>query len=102
MIRTLLCFTLLLSFCAHAESLRIFIRAGEKTHGPDQHDHPRFLADWKTLLTGRGAITDGALNFPSAAQLQNTDVLVMYAAETGTISPADRANLEKFLQRGGG
>ncbi|MEO6036495.1 MAG: PVC-type heme-binding CxxCH protein, partial [Verrucomicrobiota bacterium] len=87
----------------HAQSpLRIFIRAGEKTHGPDQHDHPRFLAEGKSLLNERGAKADGGMAFPSATQLENTDVLVMYAAEAGTISPEERVNLEKFLKRGGG
>lgn len=82
--------------------LRIFIRAGEKTHGPGQHDHPRFLAEWKELLNQRGARADGAMNFPSAAQLEATDVLVMYAAEAGTISTEHRASLDTFLKQGGG
>src|SRR5688572_1378094 len=66
--------------------LRVFIRAGVKTHGPSQHDHPRFLAEWQKLLQGRGAQADGAMDFPTGAQLENTDVLVFYAAEGGTIS----------------
>ena len=37
-----------------AEPLRVFIRAGVKTHGPGQHDHPQFLKDWVPLLTQRG------------------------------------------------
>ena len=60
--------------------LRVFIRGGVKTHGPGQHDHPRFLAEWKTLLNERGAKADGAMEFPTAEQLENTDVLVIYAA----------------------
>ena len=28
---------------ADAAPLRVFLRAGPKTHGPGQHDHPRFL-----------------------------------------------------------
>ena len=101
---------LLLAWCAcilplTAKSdppLRIFIRAGEKTHGPGQHDHPRFLREWTDLLNQRGAKADGAMGFPTDAQLEATDVLVMYAAEGGTISGEQRANLQKFLQRGGG
>ncbi|MBV8880032.1 MAG: hypothetical protein JO332_08720, partial [Planctomycetaceae bacterium] len=56
--------------------LRVFIRAGVKTHGPGEHDHPRFLKDWTELLRSRGATVDGALQFPSAEQLEKTDVLV--------------------------
>src|SRR5436309_638145 len=38
----------------HEAPLRVFIRAGAKTHGPGQHDHPRFLKEWTALLNGRG------------------------------------------------
>ena len=82
--------------------LRVFIRAGPKTHGPGQHDGPRFLKEWKDLLTQRGARVDGATNFPSATQLGEADVLVMYAADGADIVGEQRANLEQFLKRGGG
>ncbi|MBI4657606.1 MAG: ThuA domain-containing protein [Verrucomicrobia bacterium] len=82
--------------------LRVFIRAGVKTHGPGQHDHPRFLKDWTQLLAERGAKVDGAMDFPSEKQLEAADVLVMYAAEGGTIKSDQRVHLEKFLKRGGG
>jgi putative membrane-bound dehydrogenase-like protein len=82
--------------------LRIFIRAGAKTHGPGEHDHPAFLREWSELLRSRGAIVDGAMEFPTAAQLEKCDVLVLFAAEAGTIAPEDRANLESFTKRGGG
>lgn len=85
-----------------SKPLRIFIRAGTKTHGPGQHDHPRFLKDWTELLNQRGAQTKGKIGFPTAAELDETDVLVIYSEEGGTIKPDDRANLEKFLKRGGG
>src|SRR5258708_4697375 len=87
---------------AQDKPLRVFIRSGPKTHGPGQHDHPRFLKDWKQLLTDRGMKVDGKLGFPNADELENTDVLVCYAAENGTIRSEDRANLDKFLKRGGG
>ncbi len=35
---------------AQAEPLRVFIRGGEKNRGQEIHAHPRFLAEWKTLL----------------------------------------------------
>jgi putative membrane-bound dehydrogenase-like protein len=85
-----------------AQPLRIFIRAGEKTHGPGQHDGPRFLKEWKVLLAERSAQVDGVIGFPSAEQLANTDVLVMYAQNAGDITPAQREYFDKFLQRGGG
>ncbi|MGN6386068.1 MAG: ThuA domain-containing protein [Verrucomicrobiota bacterium] len=95
----LLCLTTL---AEDAKPLRIFIRSGPKTHGPGQHDSPRFLKDWTRLLNERGAKATGKEGFPTAEELENTDVLVMYLAEGGTISPADRVNLDKYLKRGGG
>src|SRR5216683_7569046 len=61
------------SFSQQNRALRVFIRAGVKTHGPNQHDHPRFLAEWKELLNQRGAKADGSMDFPTAEQLENTD-----------------------------
>ena len=99
-----LCFALLglTSWGQNAAPLRVFIRAGVKTHGPNQHDHPRFLKDWTTLLNQRGAQAQGAMDFPTAEQLAVTDVLVLFAQDGGNISPAQRAYLEPYLKRGGG
>ncbi len=95
-------FTLDASLSA-AEPLRIFIRSGPKSHGPGQHDHPRFLADWVPLLNARGARATGGDTFPTATQLAATDVLIIHAQEGGNIPDAtDRANLDTFLRRGGG
>src|ERR1051325_7156428 len=58
--------------------LRVFIRASPKTHGPGEHDYPRFLAEWTKLLNERGAVADGALTFPTEEQLAKTDVLLVY------------------------
>lgn len=85
-----------------AEPLRVFIRAGVKTHGPGQHDHPQFLKDWVPLLKERGFTAGGGMNFPTAALLEVTDVLVIFAADGMKITGDDRTNFEKFLKRGGG
>jgi putative membrane-bound dehydrogenase-like protein len=82
--------------------LRILIRAGPKTHGPGEHDHPRFLAEWQDLLRSRGAEVAGSMQFPTAEQLAKADVLVLYAAEGGTIASDERERLKAFLRRGGG
>lgn len=88
---------------AAEQPLRVFIRSGPKTHGPGQHDHPRFLAEWTKLLNERGARATGADTFPTAAQLAETDVLVLNAPEAGNFAAAEeRAALETFLKRGGG
>lgn len=91
------------SFAASAaEPLRVFIRAGVKTHGPNQHDHPRFLKEWSALLGSRGMKVASDESFPEATDLANTDVLIIYAADGMKIAGQQRADLESFLKRGGG
>jgi type 1 glutamine amidotransferase len=82
--------------------LRVYIHAGLKTHAEGQHDYPQFLADWSKLLTNRGAIVDGGLHFPSARELANVDVMIIYKGDAGYLSMEDRATLDNFLRRGGG
>lgn len=82
--------------------LRVFIYAGLKTHAEGQHDYPQFLADWSKLLTNRGALVDGGLHFPSARELADTDVMIIYKGDAGYLSIEDRATLDNFLRRGGG
>jgi uncharacterized protein len=83
--------------------LRVFIRSGPKSHGPGAHDHPRFLKDWVPLLNARGARATGIEGFPTKAQLDDTDVLILHSQEAGNIQdPTDRKNLAEFLARGGG
>ncbi len=82
--------------------LRVFLRAGAKTHGPGQHDHPRFLGEYTKLLGERGLKVEGGMDFPGASQLENTDVLVVFAADGMKIVGEQRLQFEKFLRRGGG
>jgi type 1 glutamine amidotransferase len=82
--------------------LRVYIRGGLKSHGPGQHDYPQYLADWSKVLTERGAIVDGSLHFPNAAEIAATDVMVMYKGDAGGMSPEEKATLEAYLKRGGG
>jgi len=87
---------------AQEPPLRVFIRAGVKTHGPGEHDHPRVLEEWVPLLEARGARAAGALHFPTSEELERSDVLVIYAAEGASIHGDERRRLEGFLGRGGG
>jgi type 1 glutamine amidotransferase len=82
--------------------LRIYLRAGLKTHGPGQHDYPQFLADWSKVLQERGAVVDGSLHFPTAPELANVDVMFTYKGDSGYLTAEEKATLEAFLRRGGG
>ena len=84
------------------QPLRIFIRSGPKSHAPGAHDYPRFLKEWVPLLNERGAKATGADTFPTKAQLDETDVLILHKQEAGNIEEAERKNLNEFLARGGG
>jgi uncharacterized protein len=102
---TLAAALLLAPLAAQPAPLRVFLRGGPKTHGPagnGLHDAEVWVREWTPLLRARGATVDGATSFPSGDELARTDVLVMFAADAGTILGADRANLESFLARGGG
>ena len=89
-------------FSAAQEPLRVFIRSGPKSHGPGAHDYPRYLKEWVPLLNERGAKATGADTFPTKAQLDETDVLILHKQEAGNVEEADRKNLNEYLARGGG
>ncbi|HEY3940157.1 MAG TPA: hypothetical protein VGL97_22205, partial [Bryobacteraceae bacterium] len=61
--------------------MHIYLWAGLKSHLLGQHDYPQFLADWSKLLTQHGAVVDGALHPPTAADLEHTDVVVIYKGD---------------------
>ena len=82
--------------------VRVFIWAGLKTHSVGEHDYPQFLADWSKLLTEKGAVVNGALRGPSAADLEQTDVVVIYKGDAGFMNDAQKAALEAYVNRGGG
>jgi type 1 glutamine amidotransferase len=84
------------------KGMHVYIRAGLKSHGPGAHDYPQFLADWSKLLTLHGAVVDGSFHFPTAAELEHTDVIVMYKGDAGYMTDVEKANLDAFVKRGGG
>ena len=63
---------------------------------------PRFLAEWQKLLTDRGIQTSGGLDWPTAEQMNATDVIVAYAQEGGDATAEQEKLLEGFVKRGGG
>ena len=81
--------------------IHVYIRAGLKSHGEGAHDYPQFIADWSKLLTDKGALVDGSFHFPSAQELANTDVMVMYKGDAGYMTASERQVMEDFLKRGG-
>jgi type 1 glutamine amidotransferase len=83
-------------------AMRVYIWVGPKTHGAGQHDYPLFLADWSKLLTEHGAVVDGSLHPPSSADLERTDVVVIYIGDAGYLTDGQKAVLDQYVKRGGG
>jgi type 1 glutamine amidotransferase len=82
--------------------MHIYIWSGLKSHGLGQHDYPQFLADWSKILTEHGAVVDGALHAPGSAELEHTDVVVIYKGDAAYLSDSEKATLEAYVKRGGG
>jgi type 1 glutamine amidotransferase len=86
----------------NATGMHVYIWAGLKSHGVGQHDYPQFLADWSKILTEHGAVVDGALHPPGSADLEHTDVIVIYKGDAAFLSDSEKSTLEAFVKRGGG
>ena len=84
------------------DGMRIYIWGGLKSHSAGQHDYPQFVADWSKILTEHGAVVDGGLHAPSAADLAHTDVVVIYKGDAGYLSDEEKSTLEAYVRRGGG
>ncbi len=84
------------------DGMHIYIWAGLKSHFPGQHDYPQFLADWSKLLTEHGAVVDGALHAPRSADLEQTDVVILYKGDAAYLSEDEKVALEAYIKRGGG
>ena len=82
--------------------MHIYIWGGLKSHMPGQHDYPQFLADWSKILTEHGAVVDGALHPPAGADLEHTDVVVIYKGDAAYLSDSEKIALEAYVKRGGG
>src|SRR3954466_734764 len=80
--------------------MRVYLWAGLKSHGEGLHDYPQFLADWSKILTQHGAVVDGALHAPRSADLEHTDVVVIYKGDAGYLTDADKAALDAYVARG--
>ena len=84
------------------KGMHVYLWTGLKSHGEGKHDYPQFLADWSKVLTEHGAVVDGSLHAPTAADLEHTDVVVLYKGDAGFLTDTTKAALDAFIKRGGG
>jgi putative heme-binding domain-containing protein len=84
------------------KQLRVVLAGGPKDHGPGEHDYPLWLKRWSALLgTDSGLTVETAEGWPSAKQLESSDVIVMYSNNPGWDAAKAEA-LDRYLTRGGG
>src|SRR5882724_4378037 len=74
--------------------MHVYIWTGLKSHGEGLHDYPQFLGDWSKILTQHGAVVDGALHAPRAADLERADVVIVYKGDAGYVNDTDKAALD--------
>ena len=55
-----------------------------------------------SFLTERGAVIDGSLHAPSAADLEHADVVVIYKGDAAYLPGSAKSDIEAFVKRGGG
>jgi type 1 glutamine amidotransferase len=84
-----------------APPLRVVLVSGPKYHKKGEHDYPAWVKVWSRLMA-RAPHTqvDTAYEFPSAAQIENADVLVFF--QRGRWDDERAAAIDPFLARGGG
>ncbi|MDB6034395.1 MAG: hypothetical protein JWM16_4733, partial [Verrucomicrobiales bacterium] len=83
-------------------AFRILLVAGPKDHGPDEHDYPVWQKRWAKLLgLAEKVEVATAFGWPSAAEIRNADVMVLYSDNPGW-NKARASELAQFQQRGGG
>jgi putative heme-binding domain-containing protein len=85
----------------NARPIQILLVAGPKDHGPGEHDYPAWRRAWAELLQAAdGVEVATAWEWPTAEQFQRADVVVIY--QHGDWNPGRAADVDSFLERGGG
>lgn len=81
--------------------LNIVLVAGNKDHGPGEHDYPAWQIQWAQLLSAAENVSiDTAWDFPDAEQLGRADMLVFF--QKGAWDDRRQQAMDEFFDRGGG
>jgi type 1 glutamine amidotransferase len=82
--------------------LHIVLCSGPKDHGPGEHDYPLWRRRWVKLFDlADNVFVSEAEGWPSKEQLADAHLIAFYSNNPGW-SAARAAELDTFLQRGGG
>lgn len=81
--------------------IRVVLVAGKKDHGKGEHDYPAWQKAWAALFGHAGGVEVAtAWEWPDKAEFGKADVMVFY--QHGDWNPARAADVDAFLERGGG
>jgi putative heme-binding domain-containing protein len=81
--------------------LHIVLVAGQKDHGPGEHDYPAWQMQWGQLLSAATNLSvDSAWDFPSDDQLSKADVLIFF--QKGAWNDARQKSMDAYFARGSG
>jgi putative heme-binding domain-containing protein len=84
-----------------SRQLRVVLVAGPKDHGKGEHDYPAWLKAWGQLLAAGDKIAVAtAMEWPAKEEFGKADVMVFY--QRGSWDAARAAQIDAFLERGGG
>ncbi|MCI0537989.1 MAG: ThuA domain-containing protein [Verrucomicrobiales bacterium] len=83
--------------------LRLVLVASRQDHGHGQHDYPNWQTNWLRLLSSPASktVAEAAWEWPTPAQFDAASVVVFYFWNHHW-SPARLAQLDAYLERGGG
>jgi len=81
--------------------IKVVLVAGNKDHGPGEHDYPAWQKAWAELLAAGSQVEVGtAWDWPAREDLDTADVLVFY--QQGKWTPERAKDIDAYLKRGGG
>jgi putative heme-binding domain-containing protein len=81
--------------------LNIVLIAGDKDHGPGEHDYPAWQMQWRHLLSAAQNVNvDLAWGFPNQEQLDQADVLMFF--QKGAWDDERQKSMDAYFARGGG
>jgi type 1 glutamine amidotransferase len=81
--------------------LRVVLVAGKKDHGLGEHDYPAWQKAWEPLFKmAKKVEVVTAWEWPEREEFQKADVMVFY--QHGDWTAARAADIDAFLERGGG
>jgi putative heme-binding domain-containing protein len=81
--------------------LKFVLVAGNKDHGPGEHDYPAWQVKWGQLLAAAAEVdVSAAWEFPSDQQLSSADVVVFF--QKGAWDDRRQTKMDQYLSGGGG